>query len=53
VNSLDIFETYLWFRSRGDECVNCLAPAQMIRAAGMPLVVRVKTREETLTAVTR
>lgn len=30
--SLDRYETYLWFRARGDECLNCLPgePAQLI-----------------------
>jgi hypothetical protein len=23
INSLDAFETELWFKSRGDECLNC------------------------------
>jgi len=25
VNSIDRFEALLWFRSRGDECLNCSA----------------------------
>ena len=42
VNSIDMFEAYLWFRSRGDECLNCPAQSQLIRTSSMPLVVRVK-----------
>jgi ubiquinone/menaquinone biosynthesis C-methylase UbiE len=42
VNSLDLFETYLWFRSRGDECLNCQPPGQMLRAHDAPLIIRVK-----------
>lgn len=40
VNSLDVFETYLWFRSRGDECLNCLPDGDMVRIAGIPLMIR-------------
>jgi SAM-dependent methyltransferase len=40
VNSLDVFETYLWFRSRGDECLNCLPDSEMVRVAGIPLMIR-------------
>jgi SAM-dependent methyltransferase len=43
VNSIDMFEAYLWFRSRGDECLNCPAGAGLITAADLPLVIRVKT----------
>jgi len=61
VNSLDVFETYLWFRSRGDRCVNCPPVGDMVRAAEMPLILRVKTvdrppgssKDGTLTALTR
>jgi len=30
--SLDRYETYLWFRARGDECLNCVGiePAQLV-----------------------
>jgi hypothetical protein len=42
VNSIDMFEAYLWFRSRGDECVNCPADSALIRRADMPLTIRVK-----------
>jgi len=42
VNSIDLFEAYLWFRSRGDECLNCPAVSELIRTADMPMVMRVK-----------
>jgi len=42
VNSIDMFEAYLWFRSRGDECLNCEAESDQIRIQGRPLVIRVK-----------
>jgi ubiquinone/menaquinone biosynthesis C-methylase UbiE len=42
VNSIDMFEGYLWFRSRGDECLNCPAESELIRSSDMPLVIRVK-----------
>jgi ubiquinone/menaquinone biosynthesis C-methylase UbiE len=42
VNSIDMFEAYLWFRSRGDECVNCPADSALIRRADMPLTIQVK-----------
>jgi len=45
VNSIDMFEAYLWFRSRGDECLNCPSEAELMTTAYMPLVFRVKTRE--------
>ncbi len=42
VNSIDMFEAYLWFLSRGDECVNCPADSDLIRRADMTLIFRVK-----------
>lgn len=44
VNSIDMFEAYLWFLSRGDECLNCPSRAQMMRTSStsMPLIIRVK-----------
>jgi ubiquinone/menaquinone biosynthesis C-methylase UbiE len=42
VNSIDMFEAYLWFRSRGDECLNCPSGSGLITAADLPLVIRVK-----------
>jgi SAM-dependent methyltransferase len=43
VNSIDMFEAYLWFRSRSDECLNCPSRWQLIRTEDIPLVIRVKT----------
>ena len=40
VNSLDRFETLLWFRSRGDECLNCAADRDFWALEG-PLIVRI------------
>jgi ubiquinone/menaquinone biosynthesis C-methylase UbiE len=42
VNSIDMFEAYLWFRSRGDECLNCPSTAALLRTDEIPLVIRVK-----------
>jgi SAM-dependent methyltransferase len=39
--SLDLFETLLWFQSRGDSCINCRSvPADLV-ALGKPIVIRV------------
>jgi ubiquinone/menaquinone biosynthesis C-methylase UbiE len=38
VNSLDFFETMLWFTSRGDECLNCGGDAG---TEGKELIIRV------------
>jgi len=42
VNSIDMFEAYLWFKSRGDECLNCPPNWELIRIEDMPLVIRAK-----------
>jgi len=47
VNSIDMFEAYLWFRSRGDECLNCPADSELIRTGSIPLVIRVKPQPHT------
>jgi SAM-dependent methyltransferase len=39
VNSIDVHEAMLWFRSRGDECLNCGSTSILLPP--MPLVVRV------------
>ncbi len=39
--SLDSFETYLWFRSRGDECLNCGTPGEEIRRRTNPLILKI------------
>jgi SAM-dependent methyltransferase len=49
VNSIDMFEAYLWFRSRGDECVNCPADSDLIRRADMTLIFRVKPQRAAAT----
>ncbi len=49
VNSIDMFEAYLWFRSRGDECLNCPVESDLIRSADMPLVIRVKPSSRPVT----
>jgi SAM-dependent methyltransferase len=45
VNSLDRYETYLWFKSRGDLCLNCASDWDTLRTQEtqkMYLVIRVK-----------
>jgi len=39
VNSIDTLEAYLWFVSRGDECLNC---QNIIFRRSFPLVIRVR-----------
>ena len=42
VNSLDAFEAALWYRSRGDECLNCASGLhQIVRTWGHPLIILV------------
>lgn len=42
VNALDAFEAALWFKSRGDECLNCATGLhEIVRTWGHPLVIRV------------
>jgi SAM-dependent methyltransferase len=41
--SLDSFETMLWFRSRGDECLNCSSNSTEIQRVQNPLILRVKS----------
>lgn len=42
VNSIDSFEAYLWFASRGDQCLNCPADWAAVRLGLRPLIIRVK-----------
>lgn len=42
VNSMDMYEAYLWFRSRGDVCLNCGDEATLFRTSGIPLIIKVK-----------
>ena len=37
--SLDMYEAYLWFKSRGDECLNC---ESILTDPDHPLIIRVK-----------
>jgi SAM-dependent methyltransferase len=39
--SLDMFETMLWFQSRGDSCLNCQGAAAELVGAFKPLVIRI------------
>jgi SAM-dependent methyltransferase len=39
VNSIDVHEAMLWFRSRGDECLNCGSTSILLPP--MPLVIQV------------
>jgi SAM-dependent methyltransferase len=39
VNSIDVQEAMLWFRSRGDECLNCDSRSVLLPA--IPLIIRV------------
>jgi hypothetical protein len=41
VNSLDRYETALWFRSRGDECLNCKGALEGFFEFGEPLIIRI------------
>jgi SAM-dependent methyltransferase len=44
VNSIDVHEAWMWFRSRGDECLNCEGSAVLMTS--MPLVIRVHKSAE-------
>lgn len=44
VNSLDRYEASLWFRSRGDECLNCESGLDALTQADGRLIVRVHKR---------
>jgi SAM-dependent methyltransferase len=39
--SLDRFETYLWFRAHGDQCLNCGSTGQEFRKIDGPLIIRI------------
>jgi SAM-dependent methyltransferase len=42
VNALDAFEAALWFKSRGDECLNCVSGLhEVVRTWGHDLIIRV------------
>lgn len=42
VNGLDRHEVMIWFRSRGDECLNCSGLAGTIFMRAIPLVIRIR-----------
>ncbi len=42
VNSMDAYETALWFESRGDKCLNCPRGVSALFAPNAPLVIQVK-----------
>ena len=42
VNSIDRHETMLWFRTRGDECLNCDGPNGSPWMPGSELVIRIR-----------
>jgi SAM-dependent methyltransferase len=42
VNSIDRFDVMLWFRSRGDECLNCRGSAGTVFMRGDPLIIRIR-----------
>ena len=42
VNSIDRYDAMLWFRSRGDECLNCDGPDGSVLMPSAPLVVRIR-----------
>jgi SAM-dependent methyltransferase len=44
VNSIDVHEAMLWFRSRGDECLNCSDATVLM--GSMPLIIRVHKSAE-------
>jgi hypothetical protein len=41
VNSLDQYETALWFLSRGDECLNCKGALHGLTMADEPLLIKI------------
>ena len=41
VNSIDSHEAMLWFRSRGDECLNCAGSLGSVFMTQIPLIIRV------------
>jgi len=42
VNSLDQYETALWFLSRGDQCLNCSGPLHGLTMPDEPLLIRIR-----------
>lgn len=42
VNGIDRHEMMLWFRSRGDECLNCAGLSGSVLQKGDPLIIRIR-----------
>jgi hypothetical protein len=43
VNSMDPYEAYIWFRSRGDECLNCDGGIrELLHPQRWPMILRVR-----------
>jgi SAM-dependent methyltransferase len=43
VNSIDSYEAYLWFLSRGDQCLNCSSNLRELRVSTRwPMIIRVR-----------
>jgi SAM-dependent methyltransferase len=42
VNSIDCYEAFLWFTTRGDVCLNCDDPLQQLLAGCDPLIIQVR-----------
>lgn len=46
LNSMDPYEGYLWFASRGDECLNCPGAWDEFVQPQIPLILRIKKSEK-------
>ena len=43
VNSMDSYEAYIWFLSRGDECLNCDGGiGELLQVRRWPMIIRVR-----------
>ena len=42
LNVLDRYEMMSWFRSRGDQCLNCAGLDGSVLMKGIPLIIRVR-----------
>ena len=42
LNALDRYEVMSWFRSRGDQCLNCNGLDGSVLMKGVPLIIRVQ-----------
>jgi len=50
VNSIDMYEAYLWFMSRGDECLNCPAGWGTFSSADLVPIIRIRKSSVTESA---